>query len=114
MKNLTDIQKEIKKLVAQYSAVYGSEDLAERKRVSAELAKLRNTRDYLLTQPTEDFIKSEIERLQKLLNTLDDRFFDWRQSNSDGLTMLQQKTRYKTEFGINVIKKQISFLKASL
>lgn len=77
MKTLTEIDKEIKKLLESYRFAIS---IAEKSQIKNNISNLRAVELYLKTEPREEFIRSERERLQTEIKILENRFKEWQQS----------------------------------
>jgi len=63
MKKVEDIDREIKHLI-EYSAPYTQR---ERTKINDRIRELRQLKSYLETEPSEEFIKKELEDLKEKL-----------------------------------------------
>lgn len=85
------------------------------RQISAHQTKVRHlqfVKNYLLENPSKEFIESEIARLEKKLQKIDENFVYWKPPiNTD---VLNPKKLYEKEMEAPRFKKQIEFLRTIL
>ena len=77
MKTIEEINKEIQDLLDDYKLALTT---AEENRIKGKIADLRLIAIYLSTNPREEYVKAEAEKLDKEINTLCQRFGEWQQA----------------------------------
>lgn len=99
MKTLKDINSDIKDLRKVLENIDPETDKRLFNKAKKQLAFARLVKQYLQTEPREDFIKSEIRRLQSFIAKFDERTEKW---------LRKEKGEQAKELGIPQMKKQIS------
>ena len=113
MKTTADIDKALDELRA---VITKNDDPGKEKRAKAKIQKqaafLNQCRQYLLYNPSEDFLKSELERLIRISKNKGDQFQQWK--NLQLPNAHKAETAWKAEFkrlhNLTVVKKQIETL----
>ena len=108
MKTLKQVQDKIKNIVEENKNL-GVLD-PKRKRVNLNLNLLRQVEKYLLSTPTEEFIKREIENLELKLTVINERKEEYKQMY-DKLSENEINSYFEKEYNIKTMKKQLKVLK---
>lgn len=85
MKTLTDINQRISELATDFSQTgkyYAKNNPKQSKVIATELAFLRSCKIYLESEPTEEFVASEIERVKAIIISKNEQFEQWKANNS--------------------------------
>lgn len=99
MKTINQINREIRNLIKENP-----------KRVKQKVSELRGYIRYLETNPSEEFVRSEYERLKKEIKVLESRFESWLEVPRHRITPNPESV-YEQESGISTRKKQTKALK---
>lgn len=102
--------KEVEKEIAEIMATNISE-LKDRQvsRLKKRLQALQFVRSYLLESPSEDYLRSEVKRLQERLVKIQDGFSGWTPPNN--IEWKECKKVYENENNVPQIKKQVGFMR---
>lgn len=108
MKSTEQIQNEIDELRVQIGAAKTDR---QNKKISDKIAELKGLKLYIESKPSETFIKSEIERIEKSIERVIDpeNFKIWRRSQ-DHSDQAKLKTQYNKELGLSTLKSQLKTL----
>ncbi len=84
--------------------------LPAEKKALAKIAFLNMIKMYLETAPSEDFIKTNLDIVNKAIKTREDSYTDWLKSGTTGVPFgtpeSKMKTFYNTYSGLKELKKQ--------
>lgn len=110
MKTKQEIQERISQLEASDPRLFKHDEMKER---AEEAAYLRSIRNYLETEPTEEFVRSEAEKLELKLNTIEDAFEVWLSKRPEPYSKSEKqwKAEYNKEMGVKNLNNQLDNLK---
>ena len=114
MKTLAEVKKQETDLINLGGTLVNSsdpEDKKELKRVKSTINKLRPIKLYLETNPSEEGLIKELERLNKKGDDIDDRFEEWFLNTPQAKRMSNPKKVFYDTTGISEINKKIATLK---
>jgi hypothetical protein len=106
MKKITEINDEIKQVLAEmeYS------EKAVLARLKNKLSYLKICKAYLESNPSEDFLKKEVGRIENRVNKIMELCIPLDESRALKSDINKHKKAYESEMGIVTIKKQLSTL----
>jgi hypothetical protein len=117
MKSITDVEAEIADLKKKYT----EDELKELRKQSqrtfnahfARISWLMTMVMYLESAPHESFIRSDLERLENLLDKIKAGYRDWRDQNPQlaNLDESKAKTKYNNEMDTKTVSGQITAYK---
>lgn len=108
MKTPEMIQERITKLQNDgLSAV----DPKERKKLANELAFLNDCKRYLEHNPSEDFLKETLAKLEKQMKGLNEKFHHWIIATPNARNLKNPKTAYASEVGLKSMRAQAETLR---
>lgn len=108
MKTIQEVEVEINDILTQIEANKKAK-IAKNAKLSNRLDFLKTMKWYLKTNPNEDFIRKELNRVQRLVDLIDDGFDYW--FKSSGMTDKKKaRIKYNTELGYDKSKQQIKTL----
>lgn len=116
MKNLKDVQKEISVIENTLSVEIREMKHSVWKRQLKKLALLRIFITYLETNPTEDFIKSEIKRLEKVVSAKS-KEFDATPLEKKGVPkkeVTKMRKAHEASYGLGKMRTQVRNLRMLL
>lgn len=83
---------------------------ADERRIEKHLLFLKSCKLYLENNPSEGFIKEQLDLVEKKISYLDRGFDAWKVDNPDSIKK-NPKTAYYTECGMKALKLQLKTLK---
>jgi len=110
MKTIAAIKRSIEK--NEETGRYMVPTQPEHRRMSKENKKLKAALFLLETNPREDFLRAEIERINSIIQSKEDQFKYWFDNVCPrDIEPRKRRAYYNREFGLGKMKEQISFLK---
>jgi ribosomal protein L29 len=110
MKTIKELKSQITDIINQVSTGAIKEKAAIR-----EVSRLRQNIAFLETNPSEAFLKSEIERLENIIKDKSSQFNQWFQGASQlDRNRPRPSAYYYKIMGIDVMKKQVENIKLLL
>lgn len=116
MKTIKEIEVKIKNfnleithLISQKKEVKDRRHINKQiKILNTEVRHWKNILYYLETQPTLEYLNREKERLEKLIDSLSEKYYDWQKNNAPpDIHPNKRKTYYNKEMGVNKLKYQL-------
>lgn len=110
MKTIQEVQDKIGQLENSDRRLFTHDEMKER---TDEAIFLRQIKYYLETEPTEEFVKSEVARLEEKLRVIDEKFPAWLSRQKDQYSMSEKQWRnaYNKEMGVKITSNQLDNLK---
>lgn len=114
MKTLKSIQKEISDIISEIKEAdrhYDKKSATLSKRLRAKLSKLKYFKMYLETNPSDDYCKKEIERIENRINKIEQLYE--LPENPERFTRGQlslMKKDYEKQWDVPKLKKQLMTL----
>ena len=113
MKTIETVRIEIDKIRLDHADVYGFKE-KELKKARKEISFLDKALKYLQSEcDKEAYLNKDLARLNKKLDVINDEetYKTWRRGNPDKVVSLKNpEAGYRTDMGLNKIKKQIETL----
>lgn len=118
MKNLTDVQKEIRAIENTPKVEIAEMKPVEWRKKLKELELLRTLAKYLETYPTEAFVKAEISRLEKIVSSkvkiFDEAKVDYIEKGLAPKEIAKLKTKHESLYDLKKMRTQIRNLRTLL
>ncbi len=110
MKTIEQVQDTISQLEASDRRLFTHDEMKER---TEQALFLRKIKYYLETEPTEQFVASEIKRLEDKLQVIDIGFPAWLERRQEKFTKSEKQWRneYNKEMGTKNLTTQLDNLK---
>jgi hypothetical protein len=109
MKNLEEVKKQITDNIRFSSQRNISEK--EYKRISRETGQLRTIEKYLETNPSEEYLKKERARMERILKAKNDQYEYWLKHNKPfEVEPKDARSFFNKENGLNVLKRQLKMV----
>ncbi len=111
MITLKTVNVQVEQIKSSLEKATKDRDIKEVKKLSKRLEYLNGIKFYLESQPSENFLKSNLNEIKKRIASLSSGFGEWLKSvdkkDSDPKKL---KTRFNTEMGLGKMKNQIKTL----
>jgi ribosomal protein L29 len=109
MKNVAELKQELTELIISFQ-----EGEITEKKFKPKCEKLKQNILYLETTPSIEFLKSEKERLSKIIESKLSQFNEWAQNAPEAKSAKNPMLVYKNQMGIPAFKRQLANINSLL
>jgi predicted transcriptional regulator len=108
MKTKEKIQEEINQLTDEVVKKQQENPEKSYSRMFKKIEQLRFVKKYAETNPSPEFLNSEVERIEKIIDSKNAQFNDWVENLLPGSVREKEyRTVFNREVGINKLKEQL-------
>ncbi|MBW1612428.1 MAG: hypothetical protein JRJ57_00305 [Deltaproteobacteria bacterium] len=115
MKTVRQVEKEIKQKAEELSEELNGGRGYNKRRVSLlknKIATLKQIKTYLQCNPREEYLKGEKDRIEKRIESIEEKYLTWAQWNAT--RHKEPRDAFEKEMGIPRMKTQLEQLKVIL